>query len=242
MIPLYDTVPSRRAPIINWVIIWINALVFIFEASLSPQEREVFLRTFGLVPKAISDPEWAIINGYQPYAYWTFLTNMFLHGSWLHFFSNVWTLWIFGDNVEDRMGPVRYFIFYILTGILASATHYVMYMSSTLPAIGASGAISGVMGAYIFLFPYSTIIFFIPVFFLPYFVEISAFVYVFFWFVGQFFAGIVSITTMPDKPGIAFWAHIGGFVAGILLYKFFIPKKREIYNDEFGQEFSRFHI
>ena len=242
MIPLYDTVPSRKPPIMNWAIIILNTIIFIYEATLSPQELQMFLNTFGLVPRAINDPEWAIANGLQPYAYWTFFTNMFLHGSWIHYFSNMWTLWIFGDNVEDRMGPIKYFIFYSLTGIFASLTHYVMYASSTFPAIGASGAISGVMGAYMFLFPYSTIIFFIPIFFLPYYVEISAFVYVFFWFVGQFFSGIVSITVAPDKPGIAFWAHIGGFIAGIIFYKLFIQRTRPIYPDEYGKDFERFYI
>ena len=242
MVPLYDTIPSRRAPIMNWFLIILNTIIFIYEVSLSPYEREFFFNTFGLVPRAISDPSWAQANNIQPYAYWTFFTNMFLHANWLHFISNMWTLWIFGDNVEDKMGPIKYLIFYILTGIIASVTHYIMYSSSPYPAIGASGAISAVMGAYIFLFPYSTIIFFIPIFFLPYLIEISAFVYVFFWFIGQLLSGLSSIMLAPDKPGIAFWAHIGGFIAGILLYKLFINKTRPLYPDEYGKDFERFYL
>ncbi len=233
MFPLYDTIPSEKPPVVlRWIII-INSIVFVYELLLPSEMLEIFVRHWGMVPRAISDPEWAISQGLPPNAYWTFFTNMFLHGGWMHFVSNMWTLYIFGDNVEDKMSHTRFLIFYLLSGILASTMHYQMYPMSEVPAIGASGAISGVMGAYMVLFPYSRIVFLVPFFFIFTFIDLNASVYIFVWFLGQFFSGVATKITDSTGTGIAFWAHIGGFLAGVFLFKYFLQKPEgEIYREE----------
>ena len=219
MIPLRDTVPSERFPIVNWLLIIFNAIVFVFELTLNSTEAEVFFHKFGLIPSQIS-----LTSGNQH----TFFTNMFLHGGWGHFIGNMWILFIFGDNVEDRMGGIRYFFFYIITGLVAGFTHFILYRHSPAPAIGASGAISGIMAAYMFLFPRSKIISFVPVFFLPLLIPIPAFIYIAIWFAGQLFSGTYHLLFSPSVTGIAFWAHIGGFLSGLALYTLFLSRKRKI--------------
>lgn len=218
MIPLYDTIPSKRFPVINWLIIILNAIVFIFELTLNDAETVTFFHKFGLVPAQTS-----LVSGNQ----YTFLTNMFLHGGWGHFVANMWILYIFGDNVEDKMGHIRYFLFYIIAGLIASFTHFILYRNSTAPAIGASGAISGIMAAYMFMFPRSKIVSFIPIFFIPLLFPIPAFIYVAIWFIGQLFSGTYHLLFSPSATGIAFWAHIGGFLGGLALYKLFLSRKRK---------------
>ncbi len=238
MIPIQDTVPLRNFPVVTWALIFINTLVFMFEATLSPAEIEQVVRVFGIIPARYTHPEWALANGLTPYAWWPFLTNMFLHGGFAHLLGNMWTLYIFGDNVEDRMGRGRFLIFYLLTGIAASLFHIAINSDSTMPAIGASGAISGVMGAYMLLFPFARIIFLIPIFFMPYFVEISAFFYLAFWFLGQFLSGTATMMVAQSAGGIAFWAHVGGFIAGMAMYRFFIRgKPAPFYPDEYYKRY-----
>jgi membrane associated rhomboid family serine protease len=231
--PLRDTIPRRTPPIANGLIIFVNTVVFLFELVLPESVREALFFQFGLVPSHVMDSDFTLQTLYP------FVTNMFLHGGWGHFLSNMWTLWIFGDNVEDRMGSLRYVLFYLLCGVIASFTHFVLYSTSSVPAIGASGAISGVMGAYMFLFPHSRIIFFVPLLFLPYFIELSAFFYIGFWFLGQLWSGTVSLTVNPEGAGIAFWAHIGGFLGGILLYRLFLIGKRKFYYED--SEYDEFY-
>ncbi len=202
----------------NWSIIGINVVVFFIQASLSPEQLDQFVRIWGLVPARYSGVYGAPGSFL---AYFPFVTNMFLHGGMAHLIGNMWTLYIFGDNVEDRMGKWRYLLFYLLCGVIASYTHYLLNTGSTIPAVGASGAISGIMGAYMLMFPHSRIIFLIPIFFIPYFFEISAFVYLAMWFIGQLLSGTATLYANANGPGIAFWAHIGGFVAGILFFKLF---------------------
>lgn len=221
MFPINDTIKHERFPIVNWIIILANAVVFFYELSLDQKAIQEFFYAYGLVPAAFNEA-----SKINPLVYFPFLSNMFLHGGWGHFIGNMWTLFIFGDNVEDRMGKFRYLGFYLITGVLASATHYFLNQASEIPSLGASGAISGVMGAYMFLFPRSRIIFFIPIFFIPYFIPIPAFIYLAFWFIGQFLSGTYSLF-QETAGGIAFWAHIGGFVAGALLFRFFLYKRRK---------------
>ncbi|UCH15238.1 MAG: rhomboid family intramembrane serine protease [Bacteroidales bacterium] len=218
MIPLRDTKHSERFPIVNWLIIIVNIIVFIYELTLNGAEAEAFFYKFGLVPSQTN-----LTSGNQ----YTFFTNMFLHGGWGHFIGNMWVLYIFGDNVEDRMGKVRYFFFYIIAGLIASFTHYMLHRNSPVPAIGASGAISGIMAAYMFLFPRSKILSFVPVFFIPLLIPIPAFIFIAIWFIGQVFNGTYTLLFSPTATGIAFWAHIGGFLGGLILYKFFLSRKRK---------------
>lgn len=220
MFPINDTIPHERFPIVNWFIIAVNAGVFFFELSLDEKAIREFFQTYGLVPA-----DFASSNKLNPATYLPFLSNMFLHGGWGHFIGNMWTLFIFGDNVENRMGGFRYLLFYLLCGVLASGTHFYLYQSSTIPSLGASGAISGVMGAYMFLFPKSRIIFFVPILFIPFFIPIPALIYLAFWFIGQFLSGTYTLFHNV-AAGIAFWAHIGGFASGALIHRIFVKRKR----------------
>lgn len=228
MFPLRDTIRSRTFPLVTYSLIALNVFVFLLEASLPPRGFERFLTVFGLVP--------ARLAGGHPLAWVTVLTSMFLHGSWFHLISNMWTLFIFGDNVEDRMGHLRYLAFYLLSGVAAALTHAFFFPDSRLPTVGASGAIAGVLGAYFVLFPNSRVITFVPWFFLPWFVEIPAVIYLGFWFISQVSSGLLSLGQLSAFSGIAWWAHIGGFVFGMLLVRAFARRHRVYtvwYRDEY---------
>ena len=153
MFPIQDSVPSRSVPVVTRALILINAIVFFFELSLPQASVEQLFYLFGIVPARFTHPDWAAYVGFPVDSYWPFLTHQFLHGGWLHIIFNMWTLWIFGDNVEDRMGPLRFGIFYLTCGILAGVTQLLTNSDSTVPSVGASGAIAGVLGAYLLLFP-----------------------------------------------------------------------------------------
>ncbi|RMH98910.1 MAG: rhomboid family intramembrane serine protease [Calditrichaeota bacterium] len=232
MIPIQDTIPRRTTPFVTWALIAINTVVFLLEASLDPATLERVIFYLGVVPARYTDPHWPE----AAVSYWPFLTNMFLHGGWMHLIGNMWTLWIFGDNVEDRLGHGRYLLFYILSGICASLTHVLFNMGSQIPAIGASGAIAGVMGAYFVLFPHSRVVTLVPVFFLPFFFEIPAVFYLGIWFMTQLFSGTFAIIAPALGGGIAWWAHIGGFVAGIVLLKFLQRYPRRYYRRHYPDE------
>ena len=176
---------------------------------------------FGLVPARFLHPAWATEQGY-PHSYLPFITTMFLHGGWLHIIGNMWFLAIFGDNVEDRMGPIRFLVFYFVCGIAAGITHVITNPNSTVPAVGASGAIAGVMAAYVALFPRARIVAVFPIFFWPLFFQVPALLYIGLWFVMQFFSGVAAIASPQAVGGIAFWAHVGGFVTGLLTFWIFL--------------------
>jgi membrane associated rhomboid family serine protease len=218
MFPIVNTAPFRSPPLVTWALIAANCLVFLYERSLSPDELEAFLRRFALIPALYFTPDFTSLRisiwGYALSNWQPFFTNMFLHGGWLHLILNMWTLWLFGGTVEDRMGHARYLVFYLACGIFASVAHAVVNPTSTEPALGASGAIAGAMGCYIRLFPWSRIIVVIPILFLPLFFEVPAVVFVGFWFAIQVLQGTGSLFVTSVGDGIAYWAHIGGFLAG----------------------------
>ncbi|RJR17750.1 MAG: rhomboid family intramembrane serine protease [Desulfobacteraceae bacterium] len=216
MIPLRDTTPSRNYPVVNVAIIAVNVLVYLLQMAQGPHlERFIFM--YGLVPAKLSIPELAdrLSLGQQAFPFFSF---MFLHGGFWHLLGNMWSLYIFGDNVEDRMGPLRYLAFYILCGLVSGISHLVLNWQSPIPTIGASGAIAGVMGAYFLLFPSSKVLTFIPIFFIPYFIEVPAFVFLGIWFLLQF---LNAAGGPAGGGGIAWWAHIGGFAGGMILLKLF---------------------
>ena len=228
MIPIKDTIPRYGFPVITWTLILLNGIIFIFEISVPRDVLENLIYFFGLIPSRYASPGRAL--DYMP-----FLTNMFLHGGWLHIIGNMWFLNLFGSTVEDRMGYGRFLAFYLLSGIFASVIYYIADIHSTIPAFGASGAIAGVMGAYIVMFPKARILTLIPIFFFPLFVELSAFVYIGFWFLLQLFSGTLSLGSPATGGGIAWWGHIGGFIAGILLLPLFGRRQlsyRKTYPDE----------
>jgi membrane associated rhomboid family serine protease len=202
MIPLRDVIPSRTTPYITVTIIALNALAWLYEVSLPHETLNVFLTEYGVVPAYFSWP--------------TLITSMFLHGSWSHVIGNMWYLWIFGDNVEDRVGHGRFIVFYLLCGIAAALGQVAVDPNSMLPTIGASGAIAGVMGAYFVLYPHSRVLTLIPWWFLQ-IVELPAIVLLGFWFLMQLFsAGAIAVTANTHGGGgVAFAAHVVGFVAGM---------------------------
>jgi membrane associated rhomboid family serine protease len=201
MIPLRDVIPSRTTPYITVTIIALNAVAWIFEIMLPHDALNEFLTVYGVVPAYFSYP--------------TLITSMFLHGGWMHVIGNMWYLWIFGDNVEDRMGHGRFMVFYLLCGIAAAIGQVAADPNSTLPTIGASRAIAGVMGAYFMLYPRSRVLTLIPIIFLLHIVEVPAIVLLGFWFLMQLFnAGTIAMTTASHGGGVAFAAHVIGFVAG----------------------------
>ncbi len=206
MIPLYDTLHSRRFPLVNWLLIAVNVLVFLYELSLSPAGLDRLTRTWGLVPAQLLA---------RPAALWiTILTSMFLHGGWFHIISNMWVLFIFGDNVEDRLGGFRYLIFYLLSGVAAAVLQALILPTSRVPTIGASGAIAGVLGAYLVLYPRAKVASLVPILFIFTIIEIPAFLFLLFWFVSQLFSGWLTLQGTAGA-GVAWWAHVGGFLFGM---------------------------
>jgi membrane associated rhomboid family serine protease len=162
---------------------------------------------------------------------------MFLHGGWSHIIFNMWALWIFGDNVEDRMGPLRFTLFYLTCGLIAGVVHVLTNPESTVPTVGASGAIAGVLGAYFLLFPQARLVVLVPILFIPLFFELPAVLYLLFWALMQLFSGTLALAGPTDVGGVAWWAHVGGFSAGLLLHRFFVRPRRMIRRfqpDEYG--------
>ncbi len=222
MIPLRDANPSRGTPLVNYVLIALCVLAFLYELALG-KGLERFLFEFGLVPAKITMPEiaarFSLSERLTP-----LLTSMFLHGGWLHLIGNMWTLYIFGDNVESDLGHLRYGIFYVLAGLIAAFIHVATNFDSRIPTIGASGAVAGVMGAYFLLYPQAKILTLVPIFFFFTLLEIPAYVFLGFWFMLQFFTGTFSLlASSHNVGGIAWWAHVGGFVGGLVML---IPLRR----------------
>ena len=217
MIPLRDTIRANNYPVVNNAIIGINVLVFIFQFTLGAG-LDRFIYIYGLVPARYSIPQ---ISAYfsAPHQVFSFISFMFLHGGFWHLLGNMWSLYIFGDNVEDRLGHLRYLIFYIICGVASGLSHLVLNFNSNIPTIGASGAIAGVMGAYFILHPRARILTLIPIFFIPYFLEIPAYFFLGFWFLLQF---INAAGSSGQAGGVAWWAHIGGFVFGFIFLKIFL--------------------
>jgi membrane associated rhomboid family serine protease len=228
MIPLQDTVRSRSFPVINWLLILLNVLAFLFTLSLG-RAAERFVTLLAVVPaRLLQRPDAHNII--------TIFTSMFLHGGWAHLISNMLALYIFGDNVEDRMGSGRYLLFYLLCGVAADLVHVAFNPTSAVPTIGASGAISGVLAAYFLFFPSARVITLVPLFFWPSFIEVPAVLYLGFWFVSQLFNGLLAIVSGAQAfGGVAWWAHVGGFVAGLVLGPALARRRyvRRMYLDEY---------
>jgi membrane associated rhomboid family serine protease len=216
MIPLRDVIPSRTTPFVTISLVVVNALVFLYELSLGRQINE-FMYAFGLVP---AEFRWSAV-----------VTSMFLHGGFLHVAGNMLYLWIFGDNVEDRMGHGRFLVFYLLCGVAAALAQAMFVPDSPVPMVGASGAIAGVMGAYFILYPHSRIVTLVTLLIFWQVMEIPAIAFLGIWFVMQFLSGVGSIATATHGPagGIAFWAHVAGFAAGAIgVFIFRRPERQRV--------------
>jgi len=246
MIPLKDDAPRITTPYVTYALIAANTIIFLFELWISvggQRQLDRFIFQFGIVPARFSV---VLTNqGYVPWnlvyqmgtryvppiaAFLPLLTSMFLHGSWLHLIFNMLALWIFGDNVEDHLGHFLYLVLYLLSGIAAAVLHILFNYSSVVPTVGASGAIAGVMGAYFVLYPRAKVLTLVPFFFV-FFVWLPAWVVLGYWFVAQFLSGAATSIAVHSggSSGIAFWAHVGGFLAGVLLIKLFPARARRYY-------------
>jgi membrane associated rhomboid family serine protease len=229
MLPIKDDQPSYSTPYVTWFLIALNLLIYLFQfylqVTLEPRSYESFVREFGEVPAYLA----AFLGGSHKYSLpqvaVPFFTSMFLHGSWMHVIGNMWFLYIFGDNVEDYLGHFKFLGFYLVSGLLAMTTQVAIYPHSNVPTVGASGAIAGVLGAYFILYPRARVLtwFFVFVLYLPAWVVLGE------WFVLQFMAGAASLSTAQmgrDVGGVAVWAHVGGFVAGVVMVKLFGERRR----------------
>jgi membrane associated rhomboid family serine protease len=216
MIPLYDTTRTRIFPLVNLGLIVLNALIFFAEIRMTPSELRSFIFAWGLIPAHLLT---------DPGGMWkTIFSSMFLHGGWFHLISNVWVLFIFGDNVEARLGKLRYLVFYLLSGVAAALLQAYLWPTSTDPMIGASGAIAGVLGAYLILFPGSRIASLVPILFILTIVEVPALIFLLFWFITQLYSGLF-VMQGGSASGIAWWAHIGGFLFGMFMVLFFAGRR-----------------
>lgn len=225
MFPVRDTAVCRRFPLAVWALVALNALAFIYELRLPRARLEEFILLFGVVPARFTHPEWAAAHGF-PDDWRPLLAHMFLHGGWAHLLGNLWMLKIFGDNVEDRMGPLRFLAFYLLCGGAALAAHVLLERDSTLPVVGASGAIAGVMGAYWAMFPRARVVVLVPVIVFPLLFEVPALLFLGFWFVSQLWSGTLAVAGSAFEGGVAWWAHAGGFVAGLALFPACVRRDR----------------
>ena len=225
MIPIRDDTPRTLTPYVTYFLVGLNLLIFLFEVVLDPRSRTGFIFTFGAIPVRFL----GLIGTHPVAAIVPVFTSMFLHASWLHVIFNMWWLWIFGDNIEDYLGHVRYLLFYLVSGLAAAGLHILFNTGSSVPSVGASGAIAGVMGAYFLLYPSARVLTLIPFFFL-YFTWLPAWLILGYWFVVQFLSGAATSISAAGQSsgGIAFWAHVGGFLAGVALIKA-LPKRPQRY-------------
>jgi rhomboid family protein len=214
VIPIRNTVPSRYPAIVTWLLIASNCAIFLIQLTFSPTELLEFFYRFALIPARYFG---ALGGGRAEMAladFLPFITMMFLHGGWLHLILNMWMLGLFGPTIEDRFGHGRFLAFYLACGVLAALAHALFNPTSTEPALGASGAIAGVLGCYLRLFPLARVIVLVPILFLPLFFEVPAIVFVGLWFVTQVLSGTIDLLMPSGGGGVAWWAHIGGFLAG----------------------------
>jgi len=225
MFPIRDDQPRYSTPVVTWFLIALNLLIFFFQRTLGPGGDERFVQIYGEVPAHLA----AFLAGSTRYSLADvvvpFFTSMFLHAGWMHVLGNMWFLYIFGDNIEDYLGHFKYLVFYLLSGLFAMATQVAIYPHSKVPTVGASGAIAGVLGAYFILYPRARVLtwFFVFVFYIPAWIMLG------YWFVLQFFMGAATLSmTSPgrDVGGVAVWAHVGGFLAGMVMIKVFRERAR----------------
>jgi rhomboid family protein len=219
MLPIRDDQPRYSTPWVTRFLIALNLLIFLFEATLDRKSLGILIGQFGVVPSHLA----ALLAGSPVYPLPAvaipFFTSLFLHGSWMHVIGNMWFLYIFGDNVEDYLGHFKYLVFYLLTGVLAMGTHVIVNLHSTAPALGASGAIAGVLGAYFVLYPRARVL----TWFFVFVVWVPAWIILGYWFVLNFLSGTATALAVQrqNMGGVAFWAHVGGFISGALLVKVF---------------------
>jgi membrane associated rhomboid family serine protease len=240
MIPIRDSIVIRTTPVIVYVLIAANAAMFLYQISLGERAGQVFLYEHALVPLRYDNPQWALYQGLPPDDYLPFVTSFFMHGGWLHILFNMWTLYIFGSSVESRYGSIAFLVFYLICGVAANLAHVYFNQSSPIPVLGASGAVAGIICAYAVTFPKARLLLVIPIIIIPLFLELPALTFVALWFGLQVLQGAGEMLQPSMGGGIAWWAHIGGFLAGIVLLPLLwlggIGRKNAVYDA--GRSFS----
>ncbi len=225
MIPFRDNIPSRRYPVVTCLLIAANVAVFLFQLTLSDGDLQKFVFTYGVVPARlhlIADHPLQALNGTVVSVF----ASIFLHAGWLHLIGNMWYLWVFGDNVEDRMGRPGFLAFYFLCGAAASLIHIAFNVNSRIPSVGASGAIAGVLGAYLLSYPFARVLTLVPFIIIWPVIELPALLVLGSWFLIQLLNGWGTVAATTQTGGVAWWAHIGGFVAGMILLGVFAQRRR----------------
>lgn len=225
MIPIRDTAPCNAKPLVTWGIMAICISVFALLYFMPDAISYRLINLYGMVPVRYSNG-WRGYNGLPFDGYLSFFTNLFLHGSWTHLIVNMWFLWIFGDNIEDRMGRLRFFIFYVVCGLFATFLQWFFDPMLTIPVVGASGAIAGVLGAYFFLYPLERVILWVPIFLLPIVIHVPAIAFLGLWILFQLHNATTALIFEGTTVDVAWWAHLGGFIAGSILYRFFIRQEQ----------------
>lgn len=229
MFPISDDAPRSTTPYVNYLLIALNTTVFLFQVSLNQRQEMAFLSQYAFYPRHVN--QWLVGDRPADAALLPFLSSMFMHAGWLHLILNMWGLAIFGDNVEDRLGHFRYLMFYLVCGLGANMAQYLSDINSPVPSLGASGAIAGVMGAYFILFPRARVLTWAFTFFL---IHLPAWLVLGYWFVLQFLAGAATAmsNSRQETGGVAVWAHVGGFISGVLLIKLLPARKDYCYSYE----------
>lgn len=229
MIPIRDTAPCHTTPLVTWGIMAICIVVFVSMQLMPEQLSYRLINLYGMVPIRYTNPYFGLpFDGYL-----SFLTSLFLHGNWLHLIMNMWFLWIFGDNVEDRMGHVPYLIFYLICGLLATFLQWFFDPFLAIPVVGASGAIAGVLAAYFFIYPLERVVVWVPILFLPIVIHVPAITFLGLWMLVQLYSATTAMLFGGVAVDVAWWAHLGGFITGTVLYRFFVRKGQAEKNELF---------
>ena len=221
MIPIRDTAPCNSRPLVTWGLMAVCVIVFVSMKLMPDQLSYRLLNLYGMVPIRYTNPYYGLPFDY----YFSFLTNLFLHGNWSHLIMNIWFMWIFGDNVEDRMGRLPFLIFYLICGLLATYLQWTFDPTLAIPVVGASGAIAGVLAAYFFLYPLERVVVWVPILFLPIVIHVPAIAFLGLWVLIQLHSATTAMIFGGEAVDVAWWAHLGGFITGSLLYRLFLRKE-----------------
>lgn len=222
MIPIRDNIPCNTTPVVTWTIIAVCSIVFLIMQLMPDELQRQFVYLYGMVPIRYADPHWASGFGLPPDHYLSFFTSLFLHSGWLHILANMLFMWIFADNIEDLMGHGRFILFYLLCGLLATYLQWLADPTMAVPVVGASGAIAGILGAYFFQYPYAKVIILIPIIVYPLFIDVPAIAFLGVWVIMQLQKATISVMVKGATVDVAWWAHLGGFLAGAFLHPLFL--------------------
>ncbi len=232
MIPIRDNILSNTKPYVSWGIMFICSVIFTLMKTLPDETQRHLTYLYGMVPIRYSNPSWSAAFGLPSDGHLSFLTNLFLHGGWVHLIINLWFMWIFAKSIEDRMGHLKFLVFYIWCGLFATFVQWYFEPDLTIPVVGASGAIAGILGAYFFMYPYARVVIWFPLLFLPIFFELPAIAFLGFWVIIQLQNATATLVFDGLAVTVAWWAHLGGFLAGALLYPLFINDVEESFESD----------